>query len=57
MDFSKEDLNDPAAFNRIIWEGMKGDKPYPAVRSGVELRHSGTPQPESRQVNATGVPK
>lgn len=57
MDFSKEDLNDPAAFNRIIWEGMKGDKPYPTVRSGAELRHGGTPQPETRQVNMAGGSK
>jgi hypothetical protein len=49
MDFSKEDLNDPQAFNRIIWEGTKGT-PYPTTRSGAELRHSGTPQPETKQV-------
>jgi DNA-binding beta-propeller fold protein YncE len=47
MDFSKEDLNDPQTFNRIIWEGMKGT-PYPKTSSGG-LRPSGTPQPDSKQ--------
>ena len=33
FDFSKEDnLGDPAAFNRIIWKGLKGDVPYPGDR-------------------------
>ena len=47
MDFSKEDLNDPQTFNRIIWEGMKGT-PYPKT-SSAGLRPSGTPQPDSKQ--------
>lgn len=51
MDFSKEDMNDPAAFNRILWQGLKGNTPYPATRSGAEIRHSGTPQPESKQIS------
>ena len=49
MDFSKEDLNDPATFNRIIWKGMMGNKPYPTTRSGANLRSGGTPQAESRE--------
>jgi hypothetical protein len=49
MDFSQEDRNDPAAFNRIIWEGMMGNKPYPARRSG------GTPQPETKQAGRQAV--
>jgi hypothetical protein len=53
MDFSQEDLNDPAAFNRIIWEGMMGNKPYPTTRSGATTRHGGTPQPETRQASNT----
>jgi hypothetical protein len=52
MNFSKEDLNDPAVFNRIIWEGMMGGKPYPTTRSGADLRHGGTPQPETRDVKS-----
>lgn len=50
MDFRQEDLNDPATFNRIIWEGTMGDKPYPTSRSGEVLRHGGTPQPETKRV-------
>ncbi len=55
MDFSKEDLNDPHTFNRIIWEGIKGT-PYPATRSGSGLKPSGTPKPESRQANRNTKP-
>jgi DNA-binding beta-propeller fold protein YncE len=29
MDFSKEDLVDPLSFNRILWQGLKGDRIYP----------------------------
>lgn len=49
MDFSQEDRVNPDQFNHILWEGLKGDKPYPATRSGADLRRSGTPQPESRR--------
>jgi len=49
MDFSKEDLNDPQTFNRIIWEGMKGT-PYPKTSSSG-LRPSGTPQPDFKQAD------
>ncbi|MBV9390532.1 MAG: bifunctional YncE family protein/alkaline phosphatase family protein, partial [Verrucomicrobia bacterium] len=39
FDFNKEDnLKDPDAFNRIIWRGLKGDKPYPDKRTGGDLR-------------------
>ena len=37
MDFSVPDHVDEDAFNRIIWEGLMGDKPYPTVRSGADL--------------------
>jgi hypothetical protein len=50
FDFSQEDRVDPDQFNRIIWEGLMGDRPYPATPSGVDLRRSGTPQPESKQI-------
>ncbi len=34
FDFSREDhLYDPEKYNRIIWEGLKGDVPYPAGES------------------------
>jgi len=38
MDFSKEDLVDGAQFNRILWQGLMGLKPYPATPSGLDLR-------------------
>jgi YVTN family beta-propeller protein len=38
MDFSIEDRVDPHAFNHILWQGLMGSKPYPAVASGADLR-------------------
>jgi hypothetical protein len=29
FDFTQEDRLDSAAYNRILWEGMKTDRPYP----------------------------
>jgi len=56
MDFTQEDRVDPETFNRIIWDGLMGNRPYPTTRSGADLRRSGTPQPQSRQVsNKTGL--
>lgn len=43
----KEDRNDPETFNRIIWKGMMGNKPYPTKRNG------GTPQPETKRAAKT----
>jgi hypothetical protein len=40
MDFSDADRVDPALFNRILWKGMMGDKPYPATSSGMDLRQN-----------------
>jgi hypothetical protein len=38
FDFKKPDHLDTARFNRIVWQGMKGeDVPYPTVRSGKDL--------------------
>ncbi len=34
--FDKEDLNDEAAYNRVLWEGTMGDQPYPTTRTGAE---------------------
>lgn len=45
MDFSREDRIPTEKFNRIIWEGMMGGKPYPTDRL-----KAGTPQPETRGV-------
>jgi len=38
MDFSTEDRLDPVNFNRILWKGMMGNKPYPAGLAGIEPR-------------------
>ena len=40
FDFSQEDRVDPEAFNRVIWQGLMGDRPYPTMRSGVDLRQN-----------------
>jgi hypothetical protein len=52
MDFSQEDLNDPAAFNRIIWEGMMGNKPlshHPLRRNHAARRNSAAGNQASQQ--------
>ena len=38
MDFSSEDRFDFARYNRILWKGLMGDKPYPAAATGIDLR-------------------
>jgi len=39
FDFTKEDnLGDPERFNRIIWEGLKENLPYPSKTTGTDLR-------------------
>jgi DNA-binding beta-propeller fold protein YncE len=38
MDFSVEDKVDGEQFNRILWKGLMGDKPYPSSPSGLDLR-------------------
>lgn len=38
MDFSVEDHLDTPKYNRILWAGTMGGRPYPAARSGLDLR-------------------
>lgn len=38
MDFSAEDRIDFAKYNRILWKGLMGDRPYPAAPTGKDLR-------------------
>jgi len=40
MDFTTEDRLDPADFNRILWKGVMGNKPYPAAPTGKDLRQN-----------------
>lgn len=37
MDFDVEDRIDSTRFNRELWKGMMGSKPYPKDRSGKDL--------------------
>lgn len=38
MDFLIPDHLDTAKYNRILWQGTMGNKPYPINRSGADLR-------------------
>ena len=38
MDFTKADNVDPAAYNRILWRGLKGDVTYPGDSNVSETR-------------------
>ncbi len=37
LDFSVEDRLNGADYNRILWKGLKGDKPFPQGPSGLDL--------------------
>ena len=38
FDFTDADRNNSALYNRVLWEGTMGSKPYPTARSGLNLR-------------------
>ena len=38
MDFTDADLVDGGQFNRILWKGLMGNRPYPAAPTGFDLR-------------------
>ena len=38
MDFSTEDRVDPARLNEVLWRGIMGNRPYPAIPTGLDLR-------------------
>ena len=40
MDFTDADRVDGGVFNRILWKGMMGDKPYPVAPTGKDLRQN-----------------
>jgi hypothetical protein len=40
VDFTSEDRMDFASYNRILWEGLMGDTPYPAAYTGLDLRQN-----------------
>ncbi len=37
FDFTDADKVDGGAFNRVLWKGMMGNKPYPAAPTGLDL--------------------
>ncbi len=40
MDFSAEDRFDFDQYNHVLWRGLMGDKPYPEIPSGIDLRQN-----------------
>lgn len=40
MNLSDADLVDGGAFNRVLWKGLRGDKPYPSGPTGKDLRQN-----------------
>jgi DNA-binding beta-propeller fold protein YncE len=56
MDFSVEDHVDGAQFNRILWQGLMGSKPYPATPSGLDLRTNRAQLLERYRVESEQVP-
>jgi YVTN family beta-propeller protein len=48
MDFSKADQIPTEKFNRILWRGMMGGRPYPALKPVTKL------QSETKEVSKTG---
>jgi YVTN family beta-propeller protein len=38
FNFRDADRNSAEAFNRVLWKGTMGNVPYPAYRSGLDLR-------------------
>jgi hypothetical protein len=40
MDFSTEDKFDFAQYNRVLWKGIMGERPYPATPTGKDLRQN-----------------
>ncbi len=40
MDFEVEDKLDTGRFNRELWKGLMGKKPYPVARPGTNLREN-----------------
>jgi len=40
MDFTSEDNFDFAQYNRVLWKGLMGNRPYPSRPSGMDLRRN-----------------
>jgi hypothetical protein len=37
QDFDQEDDLDTESYNHVLWLGVMGRKPYPALRDGADL--------------------
>jgi len=37
FDFAREDSNNDIEFNRVLWHGLKGDRPFPGPRRAAFL--------------------
>ncbi len=51
LDFDVIDGTGTTSFNRITWEGIMGDRPYPTERSGLDLS-----QNRERLLQEAGLP-
>ena len=40
LDFTDADRLEPEDFNRILWKGLMGNKPYPDTPTGLDLRQN-----------------
>lgn len=40
FNFSDADIIDGGRFNRVLWKGMMGNRPYPAGHTGFDLRQN-----------------
>ena len=40
LDFSDADRIDAAVYNRILWKGLMGKRPYPSGPTGLDLRQN-----------------
>jgi hypothetical protein len=47
LDFSDADRVDPAVYNRILWKGMMGNRPYPASPNGLKAGKNPKQSPDS----------
>ena len=57
VDFTSEDKMDFASYNRILWEGLMGNRPYPAASSGEDLRQNRAALLANYQKSLSGVSK
>ena len=57
MDFSVEDHLDTVKFNHVLWVGTMGDRPYPDLRTGEDLRSNRQQLLEKYRREAESIPR